>query len=169
MADLFIRAYISNDLETCRSLWAELTQHHRELYNDPNIGGENPGLCFDQHLVQVGPEHIWVAECDGQVVGFVGLIVTEGEAEVEPIVVARGHRGGGVGQALLERVIAETKKLDVRYLNVRPVARNVEAILFFYQAGFQLLGRSELFMDLRQPDPDPWKTGPEIFGCSFKM
>ena len=43
MRDWFIRTYESEDRDACRLLWAELTQHHRELYADPTIGGEQPG------------------------------------------------------------------------------------------------------------------------------
>jgi GNAT superfamily N-acetyltransferase len=169
MNNIRIHSYQPGDLAACRALWAELTQHHGELYQDPSIGGGDPGVYFDRHLAQVGPEHIWVAECQGKVVGFVGLIILDHEAEVEPIVVTKGYRSKGVGQELLKRVIMEAHQLGMRYLNVRPVARNIDAILFFYQAGFQLLGRPEMFMDLKQPTPDPWIPGPEVFGCSFKI
>jgi hypothetical protein len=30
------------------------------------IGGDDPGLCFDEHLARVGPERLWVAERGGQ-------------------------------------------------------------------------------------------------------
>ena len=78
-----IRPYTSPDLDQCRKLWFELTQHHRNIYNDSSIGGDDPGLHFDEHLGRVGPENLWVAECDGEVVGLVGLIVEDQEAEVE--------------------------------------------------------------------------------------
>ncbi len=169
MAGLLIRQYQHGDLNVCRELWADLTQHHRDLYRDPSIGGEAPGLHFDRHLERVGPQHIWVAELDGRVVGFAGLILYDSEAELEPIVVSNGCRSRGVGQALVERVIAEARLSGVRYLSVRPVARNLAAIRFFYRQGFQLLGQPEFFMDLKPPAVDPWQPGPEVFGCSFRV
>jgi ribosomal protein S18 acetylase RimI-like enzyme len=149
-------------------LWVELTQRHREIYDDPSIGGDDPGLYFDEHLARVGPERLWVADRDGEAVGLVGLIVDGQEAEVEPIVVASAHRGEGVGRALLEHMVEEAKKLGVRYLSVKPVARNLEAISFYYDFGFQTLGEIELFMDLGTPAPGTWKPGPELFGHSFR-
>ncbi len=169
MQDWLIRTYQSEDLEACRSLWADLTQHHRELYVDPTIGGDQPGLYFDRHLQQVGADHIWVAVRNGQVIGFVGLILGGLEAEVEPIIVQRDCRCEGVGQSLLEQAVAAARQAGVRYLTVRPVARNLAAILFFFQAGFELLGRPELFMDLQAPESARWKPGPEVFGCTFKV
>ena len=162
-----IRGYIPADLEPCRALWAELTQHHRDIYEDPSIGGKAPGLYFDRHLARVGADHIWIAECEGKLLGLVGLIVEDREAEVEPIVVASGYRGRSIGQALLEHMVLEAEKLGVRFLNVRPAARNAEAIAFFNTAGFRLLGRVELCMELHPSPHGAWKSGLELFGHSF--
>jgi hypothetical protein len=60
MGDITIRQYDLSDLEGCRALWVELTQRHREIYNDPTIGGDSPGLYFDKHLAQTGSKCLWV-------------------------------------------------------------------------------------------------------------
>jgi ribosomal protein S18 acetylase RimI-like enzyme len=163
-----IRPYAPTDLEPCRALWTDLTQRHRDIYEDPSIGGEAPGLYFDRHLARVGADHIWVAECEEKLLGLVGLMMEDQEAEVEPIVVAPGYRDRGIGRALLDHVVREAEKLGVRFLNVRPVARNAEAIAFFNTAGFRLLGHVELCMELRPAPPGAWKSGLELFGCSFE-
>ncbi len=167
MKDTTIRAYTPADLEPCRALWADLTQHHRDLYGDPTIGGDQPGLYFDELLARAGRERLWVAEHAGQVVGVTGLLVNGQEAEVEPLVVLPMYRGQGIGRLLVERAVAEARNLDVRYLSARPVARNERAISFFYGAGFQTLGHIELFMDLKPEAPGTWKPGPELFGHAF--
>jgi GNAT superfamily N-acetyltransferase len=172
MSDIAVRPYDAVDLAACRALWVELTQAHRELYGDPSIGGDDPGCFFDRHLELVGPGCVWVAVEAGQVVGLVGLVMsgrgTEGrEAEIEPVVVAKTHRGRGVGQALLARVIVEARAVGVRYLSVRPVARNQEAIRFYYDAGFCLMGEIEMFMDLQASSGLQWRSGLEVFGCRF--
>jgi N-acetylglutamate synthase-like GNAT family acetyltransferase len=168
MCDFTIRPYASSDLEPCRALWAELTQHHRDIYGDPTIGGETPGLHFDPHLARVGPERIWVAEQDGRIVGLTGLIVEGQEGELEPLVVALASRRQGIGRALASHVIQEASKLKVRTLSVRPVARNADAITFFYDAGFGVLGHIELFMDLGEGTAGTWRSGPELLGRAFK-
>ena len=168
MSEVTIRGYQPVDLEPCRALWVELTQRHREIYDDPTIGDDAPGLYFDKHLERVGPERLWVAEHDGKVVGLVGLIVGSHEAEVEPVVVASGQRDKGIGQAMLYRMVEEARTLGVRYLSVKPVARNVKAISFYYSFGFRTLGEIEMFIDLGAPAPGTWKPGPELFGYIFE-
>lgn len=169
MDDLTIRAYDPADLEACRALWAELTEHHRAIYNDPAVGGESPGLYFDGHLAQVGPGRVWVAEQAGELVGLVSLIVEDQEAEVEPLVVAAAQRDRGIGRLLLNHVVVQARELGVRHLKVRPVARNLEALRFYHQAGFRTLGHIEMFIDLAPKAPDAWKPGPSLFDLDFKF
>ena len=166
--NIVIRSYTSADLEACRMLWAELTAHHRTIYDDPTIGGEQPGVYFDAHLSRVGPNRIWVAEINGTVCGFVGLIVEGEEAEIEPLVVSETHRGKGIGQQLLARARQEAESIWVRFLKVKPVARNVDAIGFFYQAGFRLLGSVELFMELSSATDHSWKEGITLHSYRFE-
>ena len=139
-SDVSVRPYKPVDLEACRALWAELTQRHRDLYADPSIGGEAAGPHVDRHLARIGPGRIWVAECDGQVVRLAGLVAEGDEAEVEPIVGTCALRGKGIGPALLKHVVEEARQLGVRCLGVSPVARNMEAMRFYYDCGFRLRG-----------------------------
>ena len=93
-----VRGYEPRDLEACRGLWVELTQWHRDIFDAPEIGGDDPGRAFDEHLARVGAENIWVAEAEGRVVGLAGLIPDV--FELEPVVVAEQHRGHGIGRLL---------------------------------------------------------------------
>jgi ribosomal protein S18 acetylase RimI-like enzyme len=165
---MVIRGYRSSDLDGCRALWAEMNQRHRDIYGDPTIGGENPGLEFDKHLARVGPDLIWVAESDNRVVGFVSLIHEGEEAEIEPIVVGAEARSAGIGHRLVEHAVEQARKLGVLCLSVKPVARNKEAIAFFHDAGFRALGHLQLFMWLGDSFPGQWKNGPELFGKRFE-
>ena len=162
-----VRHYEPSDLDQCRSLWAEMTQRHRDIYDDPSIGGDAPGLGFDTHLSCVGPERIWVATSGEEIVGLVSLIQDGEQAEVEPIVVSSQHRGRGIGQELLNHAIEQAQRLGVLCLSVKPVARNEEAISFFYDAGFKVLGHIQLFMWLGPSSPGQWRPGPELFGKPF--
>jgi GNAT superfamily N-acetyltransferase len=144
-----------------------MTQRHRDIYDDPTIGGASPGLEFDKHLSLVGSERIWVATSGEEIVGLVSLIQDDQQAEVEPIVVSSQHRGRGIGQELLKCAIEQAKTLGVLCLTVKPVARNEEAISFFYDAGFKTLGHIQLFMWLGPSSPGQWKSGPELFGKPF--
>ena len=165
---MLIRGYLSSDLDDCRSLWAEMVQRHRDIYGDPTIGGENPELEFDNHLARVGLDLVWVAESDDGIVGFVSLIHEGEEAEIEPIVVGSEVRSAGIGHRLVEHAVEQARELGVLCLSVKPVARNEEAIAFFYDAGFRTLGHVQLFMWLGESFPGQWKKGPELFGKLFE-
>jgi N-acetylglutamate synthase-like GNAT family acetyltransferase len=116
----------------------------------------------------VGPDLIWVAESDDGIVGFVSLIHEGEEAEIEPIVVTSEVRSAGIGHQLVEHAVEQARELGVLCLSVKPVARNEEAIAFFYDAGFRTLGHIQLFMWLGDSFPGQWKKGPRLFGRSFE-
>lgn len=160
-----VRGYRKSDLESCRSLWEELTIRHREIYDDPSIGGDRPGMFFDKHLKLVGARNLWVAVNDTEIVGFVGLIIEGEDAEIEPLVVTRMFRGKGVGTKLVAAAAEKaTRTKGVKFLNVRPVVRNVEAMRFFRNMGLVNVGRIELFKDLKGRK---WKKDLTIHGLEF--
>jgi GNAT superfamily N-acetyltransferase len=90
------------------------------------------------------------------------------EGEIDPLIVLASHRGYGIGTALLNRALTEAKELGTQYVQVRPVARNRGAIAFYHAAGFPLLGRVELFMDLQLTTAGASVPGPRLFGHSFE-
>jgi len=167
-SSIAVRKYEPEDREQCRSLWWELTEWHREIYDDPRIGGEHPEDYFDKHLGKVGADNLWVAIDGSKVVGLIGLMVVDDETEIEPLIVSRAYRGRGVGKHLINRAIDEARKRGLRLLNIKPVARNTKTIRFLYKQGFTNLGYIELFIDLTDASARySWKPGPTIFGCDF--
>jgi GNAT superfamily N-acetyltransferase len=164
-----VRGYREDDRGECRALWRELTQTHRDLYDDQSIGGDGDlGDYFDEHLERVGSERVWVAELEGRVVGFTSLVpdAERPVAELEPIVVAREARGAGVGRLLAERVVSAARDLGLRRLDVRPAARNEPAIAFFHDLGFGTLGQLELMLYLQEPKD--WPVRIRIAGRDFR-
>lgn len=71
---LVVRKYQHPDRGSCRRLWRELVEWHRQIYHDPTIGDEHPEDCFDKHLARFGADRIWVAVINGVVVGFTSLV-----------------------------------------------------------------------------------------------
>ena len=55
-----IREYRPADLDRCRQLWGSLVQRHRDIYEDPTIGGANPGLELDGYLERPDLHRLWV-------------------------------------------------------------------------------------------------------------
>lgn len=122
-------------------------------------------MFFDEHLRRAGAKRIWVAERRDEVVGLVGLLVEREDAEIEPLVVTRSTRGHGVGRALVKQAVAAAKGVrGVKFVSVRPVARNKEAIEFFRKQGLANIGRVELFMDLAGRK---WKKGLQVHDLEF--
>ena len=162
-----IRPYAAADLAACRDLWAELTETHRQLYSDPSIGGSDPGRGFDRYLDETSPARVWVADDQsGAVVGLAGLLVDGDKAELEPVVVSGPQRHGGVGSRLAETAVAAARELGLRQVCVRPVGRNADAIRFFHALDFDVLGRVDLRLDLKQTSRMP---GERIAGRDFRV
>jgi len=167
-SEVIVRAYADADYGACRSLWAELTEYHRDLYGDPSIGGDDPGAEFDDYLAE--PERVgsWVAAWRGRVVGLTGLFDRETSGEVEPVVVTRAARDQGIGGMLIGHVVEEARARGFEYLAIRPVARNVAAVQRFYAAGFRTLGgHIDLTMDLAERRHG-WLTGASLHGLDFR-
>ena len=163
-----IRVYSDQDYRACRALWVELTERHREIYGDPTIGGDDPGRGFDAYLANPQRRITWVAEADGNVVGMAGLILHGDEGEVEPVVVASSYRSQGIGRQLVDCAVAHAREIGVRFLSVRPVARNLEAFSFFVEAGFNTVGHIDLFQDLDPSAGRQWKPGIVIHGNALR-
>jgi len=163
-----IREYQPVDFDACRTLWEELTQRHREIYDDPTIGGDDPGQGFEAYLANPERQGTWVAEVDGRVVALAGLIVKGKEGEIEPVVVSAEYRSRGIGTMLVRHVIEEAKVAGVGYVSVRPVARNREAMAFFVKLGFDLLGHVQLFQEFSGTDRSQWKSGISIHGQQLR-
>jgi GNAT superfamily N-acetyltransferase len=161
-----VRAYEDFDHDACRALWVELTERHRFIYDDPTIGGADPGAAFDGYLANPGRTCTWVATVDEAVIGFTGLFVEGDQAEIEPIVVTERLRSQGTGRALLQTAIAEAKRRGVEFLSIKPVARNIEAIKLFAATGFDKLGHLDLTMYLGDR-PRTWRDGIDVHGRRF--
>jgi GNAT superfamily N-acetyltransferase len=163
-----IRELADTDHVACRALWVELTEHHRDLYADPTVGGADPGGGFDDYLADPTRRCSWVAVVEGVVAGLTGLLDRGQCAEIEPIVVTASRRGRGLGRELLTHVVGEARRRGFDYVSIRPVARNVEAIRRFHEAGFQTLGgHVDLTMDLTTRS-HAWLEGANLHGLEFR-
>jgi L-amino acid N-acyltransferase YncA len=161
-----IRPYEPSDLEACRDLYTQLVEHHREIYEDPSIGGDDPGAGFDDYLALSERVATWVAVDEYSIVGLAGLLWKEGESTVEPVIVARDRRRAGIGRSLLETAIDESRRRGAADVNIKPVARNASAIKAFHELGFRTLGHLQLFMSLERSE-DYWRDGMNVHGCRF--
>lgn len=162
-----IRPYRPADHHACRALWAELTEMQRDLYDDPGIGGSDPGAEFEDYLTRLSLSGIWVADHpeDG-VVGLVGLLLAGRSGEVDPVVVSQRHRSKGIGGALLTHVAAEARQRKLTQLTVVPATRNIAAVRCLHAAGYDTLAAVRLTLDLSGEVPKP-KNDMDLLGLRF--
>jgi GNAT superfamily N-acetyltransferase len=161
-----VREYRPSDLEACRRLYAQLVEHHREIYDDPTIGGDDPGAGFDDYLAI--PERVvtWVAVDGDTIVGMTGLLWEGEESTIEPVIVDRHCRRNGVGRRLIETAVAESRRRGATDVNIKPVVRNASAIQAFHELGFRTVGHLQMFMSLNR-DASYWRDGLELHGRRF--
>ena len=84
------------------------------------------------------------------------------EGEIEPVIVSSRYRSRGIGTMLVRHVVEQARSMRVRYVSVRPVARNKKAISFFVKLGFDLLGHIQLFQDFSGAPSSKWESGISI-------
>ena len=153
---MIVRDYRAEDELTCRALFEELVDVHRRLYPDAEIGS----------AFELGGR-LFVAERDGEVVGFAGMLRHPHSVEIEPIVISPGSRGRGVGRALLERIVEEARAAEgVTQVYAQPAGRNRDAFAFFNSVGLDVLAYVRLQLDLEPRDRRP---GEILGGREFRV
>ena len=59
--------------------------------------------------------------------------------------------------------------LGLRDVNVHVVGRNAEAIRFYHDVGFDIIGHFELFYDTSPHDEQLWRDGETVAGRRFRV
>ena len=94
------------------------------------------------------PEHRFVAERDGRVVGWIALAPVssrccyEGVAEVSTYV-EEGARGEGIGRALLARLIESSERGEIWTLETGVFPENEPSLALLQRFGFRVVGTRE--------------------------
>jgi [ribosomal protein S18]-alanine N-acetyltransferase len=95
---------------------------------------------YRDELARTDTRYYLVAEDEGTVVGYAGLIAYDDEAHVATIGVATGRQGEGIGAQLLDALLAEAdRRSPVVLLEVR--ADNELAQGLYRRRGFTEIGR----------------------------
>ena len=95
---------------------------------------------YTDELSRTDTRHYLVAEDDGTVVGYAGLIAYDDEAHVATIGVAQARQGEGIGALLLDALLEEAdRRSPVVLLEVR--ADNEVAQALYRRRGFTEIGR----------------------------
>jgi ribosomal-protein-alanine N-acetyltransferase len=95
---------------------------------------------YRDELARPDTRYYLVAEDEGTVVGYAGLIAYDDEAHVATIGVTTGRQGEGLGAQLLDALLAEAdRRSPVVLLEVR--ADNEHAQELYRRRGFTEIGR----------------------------
>lgn len=103
-----------------------------------------------------------VAEEEGKVVGYGGLLLVLDEGDITNIVINESYRGRGLGKALTKALIEEGKRLGLGAFTLEVRISNEAAIHVYEQLGFRTEGIRKHFYE--KPVEDAlimWKRDPE--------
>ncbi len=162
--DIKIRKNRDSDYEVCLSLYEELSRYYADIYGDPAIAEGDSGRWLESLRNSHEYTGTWIAEADGRVAGLASLLINGEEGEIEPVIVSTPFRNKGIGTMLVRHLVDEAKNRKVRFLNIRPTARNEKAISLYVRLGFNMLGSIGLFQDLSPESTREWKSGIVIHG-----
>ncbi len=113
-------------------LGLELELFGEEAWSRPMLEGE---------LAQVpGSRHYLVAEQDGQVVGYAGLLAAGSQADVVTIAVTGRRQGQGTGAALLAALLAEARRRGCTEVFLEVRVDNLRAQQLYRTRGFEQVG-----------------------------
>ena len=84
--------------------------------------------------------HYWVLVFGGKVVGYVGIWLVAGEAQVNRVAVAKKFRGRGLGDYLVEGLVSRCRLLGADSITLEVRADNMPARRAYLYAGFKSEG-----------------------------
>ncbi|MEU7823945.1 ribosomal protein S18-alanine N-acetyltransferase [Catellatospora sp. NPDC049133] len=87
-----------------------------------------------------GHHYLIATEDDGTVLGYAGLAVGQGEGWVNNIAVRRDAQRHGIGRALLEALLAEGRRHQVKQVLLEVAADNAPAQRLYAAYGFEVIG-----------------------------
>jgi ribosomal-protein-alanine N-acetyltransferase len=89
---------------------------------------------------QPATRYYLVAEEDGQIVGYAGLLAAGGQGDVLTVAVATARWGKGIGSALVDRLIAEAARRGCTEVFLEVRADNARAHRLYRWFGFTDVG-----------------------------
>ena len=130
MSPASLRVMTSADLDAVLEL--ELELFGEEAWSRPMLEGEL--------AQQPGSRHYLVAEQDGQVIGYAGLLAAGSQADVVTIAVTARRQGQGTGAALLDALLAEARRRGCTEIFLEVRVDNLRAQQLYRTRGFEQIG-----------------------------
>ena len=121
-----IRQYKTSDLEAVLSSWESATRLAHPFMTDDFLAQERKNVAE----IYMPNTDTWVAELDGNVVGFVALMGNE----IGAIFLQPNYHGKGIGKALMDKANELHSRLEVEVFKANAIGRK-----FYSRYGFELL------------------------------
>ncbi|MHA7262065.1 ribosomal protein S18-alanine N-acetyltransferase [Arthrobacter sp. TMN-37] len=96
-----------------------------------------PVHMFYEEFFRPDTRRYVVAEVDGEIVGYAGVMVIDSTADIQTIAVLPAHEGRGIGTALLRELLAEAARRGAREVLLEVRADNPRAQLLYSRTGFE--------------------------------
>ena len=96
-----------------------------------------PLQLFYEEFFRPDTRRYVVAEVDGNIVGYAGVMVVDTTADIQTIGVLPAHEGQGIGTALLGELLAEAVRRGAREVLLEVRADNPRAQLLYTRTGFE--------------------------------
>jgi ribosomal protein S18 acetylase RimI-like enzyme len=154
MTDVTIRPYRPDDLAALKRLTVEsfegvtLEQNVEEALGILN--GHDWRWRKERHIdedVAANPAGVFVAEADGQLVGYVTTRIDRaaGQGRIPNLAVAAGTRGRGLGRRLIEHALDYFRREGLAYAVIETMAQNAAGNHLYPACGFAEVARQVHF------------------------
>ncbi len=97
---------------------------------------DEPTLAFMEHAFDLVPDASLLARVDGELVGLANLGLRGPDAWVGGVGVVPAHRGTGVGEALMRRLVEEARSHGVERLWLEVIVENTAALRLYEKLGW---------------------------------
>jgi len=145
-----IRKIDNKDIGQIEHLWNDLKKHHQQrttdhaqYYLERNFSQRKSELLAKDLLA------IFIAESEGQIVGYCVVSVNEEEGEIDSLFVAPGNRQEGVGQLLTQAGVEWLRNHKLVSIKLSVGQGNERAISFYEKLGFS---KRATLMELKMMD-----------------
>jgi len=155
MGEVTVRKYSKRDREkilriteesfrdTC--LDSNMEKHFGRIADTTWQERKREGIDYD---LRRNPDHVFVAEADGEVVGYACTRVYQDHltGHVANMAVANDFQGRGAGKLLLHAALEHFRAEGMRYARIETLADNVKGQRLYPAFGFKEVGRQIYYL-----------------------